>query len=130
MWQRVVTAAIGVPLLVGGLVVMTLVDISFASDPDEWTVRWGGPTVYSFIFGGPAALLGLPFTLATLAPSRTLRRLVVALGTGLLAVAAAFGAAVLLPEHLGQGGDPRGSGAAAMTVAFLVAAYLGYRLAR
>ena len=123
-WRRLVTATIA-----SLLVVLALILLDAAScDPNVWfdcfmvdAVRYAA---YSLL------VMAGPFALATLMPFGTSRRVIVGLGAALLSAAAALIGAVIVLEPLGEGAIPFVWAWIGAGVAFCLAFYAGYRIAR
>ena len=126
-WRRWVTGAIALTL--GGLSIFGLWGVADAASCDpatEWCIFSPGMVFVVLVL--PLWIMATPFFLATLSPFGTRRRFLVALGSALLAAAAAQlafalatgepGLAIIFPW------------AAAVPGSFCLTFYLAYRLAR
>jgi len=121
-WRRLVTGGIA-----SLLVVLALILIDAAScDPNVWFdclgAAWLRFAAHSLL------VIASPFALATLMPFGTSRRVVVGLGAALVSTAATLIGEIIVLEPLGKGAFPFVWIGAA--IAFCVAFYAGYRIAR
>jgi len=123
-WRRLVTGGIA-----SLLVVLALILLDAAScDPNVWfdcfMVDAERYAAYSLL------VMAGPFALATLMPFGTSRRVVVGLGAALLSSAAVFVGGANVVEPLGEGAIPFVWAWIGAGVAFCLAFYAGYRIAR
>ncbi len=126
-WRRWVTGAIALTL--GGLSILGLWGVADAASCDpatEWCIV--SPGLVFVVLVLPLWIMATPFFLATLSPFGTRRRLLVALGSALLAAPATH-----LAFALASQGEPSQAiifWAAAVLGSFCLTFYLAYRLAR